>query len=250
MNNSQMNTLKNATGKIDYTLMNDCMFHSVMTRNITVLKGLVCALLHLKPDRVRSIEVLNPYELGEDVRDKNFILDVKICLNNSTVVNIELQVQPQKYWNNRSLTYLCRLFDNLKKGASYSDIMPAYHIGILDFTLFPKHPEFYATYKMKNVRKHYIYNSKFTLNVLNLKQIKLATNGDKLWKLDFWARLFKATTWEEKSLEVIKNVSSTGQCFSGNLRDGIPTQSGQKGALLVSSPRGSRTHRTHHRTGL
>ena len=50
---------------------------------------------------------------------------------------------------------------------------------------------------MKNVRKHYIYNSKFTLNVLNLKQIKLATNGDKLWKLDFWARLFKATTWEE-----------------------------------------------------
>ena len=214
-----MNTLKNATGKIDYTLMNDCMFHSVMTRNITVLKGLVCALLHLKPDRVRSIEVLNPYELGEDVRDKNFILDVKICLNNSTVVNIELQVQPQKYWNNRSLTYLCRLFDNLKKGASYSDVMPAYHIGILDFTLFPKHPEFYATYKMKNVRKHYIYNSKFTLNVLNLKQIKLATNGDKLWKLDFWARLFKATTWEEKSLEVIKNVSSTGQCFSGNLRD-------------------------------
>ncbi len=41
MNNSQMNTLKNATGKIDYTLMNDCMFHSVMTRNVTVLKGLV-----------------------------------------------------------------------------------------------------------------------------------------------------------------------------------------------------------------
>ncbi len=211
---------------------------------------LVCALLHLKPDRVQSIEVLNPYEPGEDILDKNFILDVKISLNNKTVVNIELQVQPQKYWNNRSLTYLCRLFDNLKKGASYSDVMPAYHIGILDFTLFPKHPEFYATYKMKNVRKHYIYNSKFTLNVLNLKQIKLATNGDKLWKLDFWARLFKATTWEEKSLEVIKNVSSTGQCFSGNLRDGIPTQSGQKGALLVSSPRGSRTHRTHHQTGL
>ena len=106
-------------------------------KNVSLLKGLVCALLHLKPDRVQSIEVLNPYEPSEDILDKNFILDVKICLNNKTVVNIELQVQPQKYWNNRSLTYLCRLFDNLKKGASYSDVMPAYHIGILDFTLFP-----------------------------------------------------------------------------------------------------------------
>lgn len=50
---------------------------------------------------------------------------------------------------------------------------------------------------MMNVRKHYIYNDKFTLNVLDLKQIELATDEDKLWKLDFWARLFKATTWEE-----------------------------------------------------
>ena len=197
MNNSQMNTLKNATGKIDYTLMNDCMFHSVMTKNVTVLKGLVCALLHLKPDRVQSIEVLNPYEPGEDILDKNFILDVKICLNDETFINIELQVRPQAYWNDRSLIYLCRLFDNLKKGENYSDVRPAYHIGLLDFTPFPEHPEFYAVNQMMNVRKHYIYNDKFTLNVLDLKQIELATDEDKLWKLDFWARLFKATTWEE-----------------------------------------------------
>jgi len=197
MNNSQMNTLKNATGKIDYTLMNDCMFHSVMTRNVTVLKGLVCALLHLKPDKVRSIEVLNPYELGKEILNKNFILDVKICLNDKTFINIELQVRSQAYWNDRSLIYLCRLFDNLKQGEDYSDIRPAYHIGLLDFTPFPEHPEFYAVNQMMNVRKHYIYNDKFTLNVLDLNQIKLATDEDKFWKLDFWARLFKATTWEE-----------------------------------------------------
>ncbi|MDE7201741.1 MAG: hypothetical protein K2O91_07520 [Lachnospiraceae bacterium] len=47
MKNSQMKTLKNATGKIDYALMNDCMFHIVMQSNKKVLMGLVCALLHL-----------------------------------------------------------------------------------------------------------------------------------------------------------------------------------------------------------
>lgn len=49
MNNTQKKTLKNATGKIDYTLLNDCMFRTVMQRNRKVLKGLVCALLHLRP---------------------------------------------------------------------------------------------------------------------------------------------------------------------------------------------------------
>lgn len=91
MKNKQTTTFKNATGKIDYTLMNDCMFHSVMTQNGNVLKGLVCALLRLKPDRVHSITVRNPYELGSDIRDKNFILDIKILLNDRKVINIELR---------------------------------------------------------------------------------------------------------------------------------------------------------------
>jgi predicted nucleic acid-binding Zn-ribbon protein len=33
--------------------------------------------------------------------------------------------------------------------------------------------------------------------VVSLRQIELATNEDKAWKIDHWARLFKATTWEE-----------------------------------------------------
>ena len=195
--NVQTGTFQNATGAIDYTLMNDCMFHIVMQSNEKVLRGLVCALLRLTPEEVQSITVLNPIELGRGPRDKEYILDVKVLLNSAAVINIELQVRKQDFWDDRSLSYLCRLFGNLESGDDYSDVMPTYHIGILDFTLFPEYPEFYATNKMMNVKKHYIYNDKFTLNVLELNQIELATDEDKKWKLDYWARLFKAKTWEE-----------------------------------------------------
>ena len=117
-------------------------------------------------------------------------------LNDTAIINIELQVRTQQFWDDRSLSYLCRIFNSLEKGEDYSDIRPAYHIGILDFTPFPDYPEFYAANKMMNIKKHYIYNDKFTLNVLDLNQIGLATDEDKKWKLDYWARLFKATTWE------------------------------------------------------
>lgn len=163
--NAQTGTFQNATGAIDYTLMNDCMFHIVMQSNEKVLRGLVCALLRLTPKEVQSITVLNPIELGRGPRDKEYILDVKVLLNSAAVINIELQVRKQDFWDDRSLSYLCRLFGNLESGDDYSDVMPTYHIGILDFTLFPEHPEFYATNKMMNVKKHYIYNDKFTLNV-------------------------------------------------------------------------------------
>ena len=50
---------------------------------------------------------------------------------------------------------------------------------------------------MMNVKKHSIYNDNFTLNVLDLNQIELATEEDKAYKIDYWAKLFKAKTWED-----------------------------------------------------
>ncbi|MBD5469884.1 MAG: Rpn family recombination-promoting nuclease/putative transposase [Lachnospiraceae bacterium] len=197
MNNNQQNTFQNATGKIDYTLMNDYMFRAVMQKNKNVLKELICALLHLNPRHVKSVALLNPIELGDSFNAKTFVLDIKVMLDNAAVINLEMQVLQQSFWNDRALSYLCDIFTNLEKGDDYSHIKPAYHIGIVDFTPFPDYPEFYTMNKMMNVKKHYIYNDNFTLNVLDLNQIELATEEDKAYKIDYWAKLFKAKTWED-----------------------------------------------------
>ncbi len=57
-----------------------------------------------------------------------------------------------------------------------------------------------------NVKKHYIYNDNFTLNVLDLNQIELATDEDKAFALDYWARLFRAKTWEELKMMAQNNT--------------------------------------------
>ena len=51
-----------------------------------------------------------------------------------------------------------------------------------------------------DVVQHRIYSSKFAVNVLDLSHIEMATQADKGWNLDFWARLFKAKTWEEMKM--------------------------------------------------
>ena len=50
---------------------------------------------------------------------------------------------------------------------------------------------------LMNVKNHHIYSDKFRLSVIDLSQIELATEEDKAYQIDYWARLFKAKTWEE-----------------------------------------------------
>ncbi len=189
--------LEEAHGIIPYGMTNDYMFRAVLQSNDKVLQGLICSLLHLSKREITSIEIINPVILGKSVENKEFRLDINVLLNNNTVINLEMQVANEMNWPNRSILYLCRSFDNPKHGQDYRETMSAIHIGFLDFTLFKEYPEFYATYKLINVKNHHIYSDNFILNVVNLSRIDLATKEDRAYGIDHWAALFKAKTWEE-----------------------------------------------------
>lgn len=130
--------------------------------------------MHLEPEEIDSVEIINPIVLGNSTDDKTFILDIRVCLNNHTILNLEMQVVNQHNWAERSLSYLCRNFDNLEAGKSYEDIKPVIQVGILNFTLFEEHPEFYATYQLLNVKDYTLYSDKLRLSVLDLTRYRLS----------------------------------------------------------------------------
>lgn len=197
MQKKQVASFMEASGAIRYNMTNNYMFRYILQKNRKVLKGLICSLLHLKPEQIREIEITNPINLAGDVSGKEFILDINVMLNDDTRINLEMQVANESNWPERSLSYLCRSFDQLYQGQEYEEALPVIHIGFLDFTLHPEEPEFYATYKMLNVKNHLLYSDKFTLSVVNLRKIELATEEDKAYHIDYWARIFKAKTWED-----------------------------------------------------
>ena len=196
-------SLSTATGPIPYGLTNDYMFRIVFQRNKYALKGLLCSLLGLKENEINKLEITNEVKIGEAISEKEFRMDILLIMNDNTSINIEMQVKDYDNWQYRSLIYLCREFDDLDHGVDYSNVQTAYQIGILDFTLFEEHPEFFATYQMRNKKDNHLYTDKFNLMVLELNQIERATTVDKENCLDTWAKLFKAKTWEE--LKMIAN---------------------------------------------
>ena len=205
MQNQQVISFMEATGVIQYNMTNDYMFRYILQKNKKVLKGLICALLHLRPEQIKKVEIRNPINLNEDIKDKEFVLDIEVLLNDDTQINLEMQVENKHNWTDRSLSYLCRSFDQLYRGQEYDEALPVIHIGFLDYTLFPDAPEFYATNMLMNVKNHRIYNDKFKLSVVDLSKIELATEEDRAFQIDYWARLFKAKTWEEIKMLAEKN---------------------------------------------
>ena len=200
MQNQIAKSYLDATGIIEHNMTNDYMFRYILQKNEKVLRGLIAALLHLDPKEIKQLTIQNPINLAEDISSKDFIMDIKVLMNDDTLINLEMQVNNEHNWAERSLSYLCRTFDHLYRGQDYEEALPVYHIRFLDFTLFPDYPEFYATYRLLNVKNHHLYSSKFSLSVIDLNQINLATDEDKAYGIDYWARLFKSKTWEEMKM--------------------------------------------------
>ena len=212
-------SLENATGEVRYNMTNDYMFRYILQKNKKVLKGLISSLLHLNPQEIIELEITNPIDLADDIAGKEFILDINLVLNNSAKINLEMQVLNRHNWPERSLSYLCRSFDQLYRGHEYEEALPVIHIGFLDYTLFPKYPEFYASHMFMNLKNHHVFSDKMKLSVVDLSKVELATKEDKTYGIDYWARLFKAKTWEEIKMLAEKDEymqEAAGSIFMAN----------------------------------
>ena len=197
---------KELSGKLPVELTNDYLFRALLQADEDTLRALVADLLHIKKSDIEEIEVTNPIILGETIDDKEFHLDVNAYLNNSRNVNLEMQVVRQEGWIERSLLYACRSFDALSHGEDYMDAEGIIQISFTDFTLFEEAPEFYSTFKVINQKNpELVYTEKFKISNVNLKRIDLATDEDKEYRIDAWARMFKAKSWEDLKMEATKN---------------------------------------------
>ena len=77
MENPRVLSFMSATGKIEYNMTNNYMFRYILQEKQKVLKGLICSLLHLKPDQIKTVTIENPIDLAADVSGKEFILDME-----------------------------------------------------------------------------------------------------------------------------------------------------------------------------
>ena len=197
-------TMKTLT-PLPYRLTNDYLFRAVFQSRPKALEGLCRSILHLPPKDTVTVTLRNPVELGKRMENKEFILDLAVTVNDSVYLNLEMQMYHDNYWIERSISYTCRSFDNLNHGAEYGMVLPVIHVGFLDYDLFPEHPQFFSTYLLTDTKNRQIYSDKFRISVVNSNHTELATEEDKTFSTDLWARAFKTESWEEINMLAKQN---------------------------------------------
>ena len=111
--------------EVEYGLTNDYMFRSVFQASEEALKGLLSALLYIPEEEILSCKICNPIILGDAIDEKTCILDIRVLLNNSKQINLEMQMGSVENWTDRSVFYLCKMYTDIKKGLDYTFQMAA-----------------------------------------------------------------------------------------------------------------------------
>ena len=124
MSDTQNNIQLPEHGKLTIPMANDYLFRALLPPNNKVITDLIASLLHLFPSEITSVEITNPIVLGESTNDKTFFLDIRVDLNQNTLINLEMQVINEHNWPERSLSCLCREFDQLSTSQSYKSVKP------------------------------------------------------------------------------------------------------------------------------
>ena len=184
-----------------------------------VRKGFVAAILGKNPEEIEET-ILMPTILSKDTENGKYgILDVRVCMKNGTQMDLEMQVAPFKFWDNRVIFYLSKMYtDQIKEGHKYEDLKPCIHVSILNFNLFPEDQECIREIAFCDLTTKQKYTDLMEIYVLELKKLPPEQKKEPLivkWmrflsaeKKEDFEKMAEEDTYINEAYEVLQKLSA------------------------------------------
>ena len=159
-------------------------------KNDKIIAAFVEDLLEMKRGTIQKIEI-NNVELPPDELDRKFSrLDLKMHVDNR-VVNIEMQVNYEADFKDRTLFYWSKLYsEELAAGEEYGDLKQTICINIINFNAF-ECKEYQSHFKVLETKRHEALSDKLDIHFFELKKIKNSANHKPM---EDWLNLINAET--------------------------------------------------------
>ena len=204
-----------------------------------IRKGFVAAVLNKNPDEIEETTLM-PTILSKDTEDGKYgILDVRVKMKNGSQMDLEMQVAPFKFWDNRVIFYLSKMYtDQIREGHRYEDLKPCIHVSILNFNLFPKDQICFREIAFCDLTTKQKYTDLMEIYVLELKKLPPEQKDEPL--VVKWMRFLSAKRREdfEKMAEedtYINEAYEVLQKLSADERKRLEYEARQKAILDYNS---------------
>ena len=150
----------------------DFCFKELMADPV-VRKGFIAAILGKRTEELKDTTLL-PTILRKGTKEEKLgILDVRILMSDGEQIDMEMQVGPYEFWEERTLFYMSKMYiDQINAGDSYGGLGKCIHIGILDFIIYRDTKDFYSIFHIWEDGRKALYSDKFEFHVLELPKLE------------------------------------------------------------------------------
>ena len=161
-----------------------------------IRKGFVAAILNKNPEDIAETKLM-PTILSKDTEDGKYgILDVRVRMKSGAQMDLEMQVTPFKFWNNRVIFYLGKMYtEQIKEGRRYEDLKPCIHVSILNFNLFPEDDVCFREIAFCDLTTRQKYTDLLEIYVVELKKLPPEQKEEPL--IIKWMRFLSAESKED-----------------------------------------------------
>lgn len=161
-----------------------------------IRKGFVAAILNKEPEELAETTLM-PTILSKDTEDGKYgILDVRVRMKNGSQMDLEMQVAPFEFWNNRVIFYLSKMYaEQVKEGDKYKNLKPCIHVSILNFNLFHEDRTCFREIAFCDLTTKQKYTDLLEIYVLELKKLPQEQKEEPL--IIKWMRFLAAESRED-----------------------------------------------------
>jgi len=191
-----------------YDPLNDFLFYKIMGEKgdeIQLLGFLNAVLGKTGNDCFTSVKIIeNKTFIAKAAGEKTSVLDVRAILQDTSRINIEVQLRNQHNMDKRGLFYWSKEYtENLAAGQDYIELPNVISINIVNFD-FPNTNNFHSCFHLREDTEHEIILT-YALEIHYLNMVKYRKLEKKLKDpLNRWLAWFDAGSPPELVTEVVK----------------------------------------------
>ncbi|UTC74384.1 PD-(D/E)XK nuclease family transposase [Treponema sp. OMZ 792] len=188
------------------TLRNDYAFKRVfgVDENKDVLQDLLECILDIPSEDIAGLELLDKEFHKDAIGDKTGVLDVKLRLNNNTIIDIEIQNRWNSEFVQRTIFYWAKMYtENLKTGEVYTKLPKCITINIVGEG-FDLNTLLHSEYNVVEKHLNDKLSDEFEIHFLNLAKVKedyeTTEENENEKKLYNWLRFIKTNNPEVRKM--------------------------------------------------
>ena len=185
-------------------VINDYIFKKIFSKkgNESILKDFLISVLNIPIQKVETrAEVSLERQLGENKLGR---LDILAKLDDSTIVNIEVQILNKYNFIDRTMYYWSgNYYNELRAGEDYNKVKKVIAINILDYEIFEEGP-YHEIARIRRDFKNKILTDKMELHFIQIPKFLKENRGTKT-KLEQWMQFISQKDEKEVELAMKEN---------------------------------------------